>query len=120
MKTAIKPSFRFSRTYRLTTKADYAAVFNESLKIRQAWFLALYKKNQKAYPRIGIIISKRIIKKASARNYLKRLIREDFRAHRTSLGKIDLLILARKSCKVEDKIKLKKELYSLWQQLLAL
>jgi ribonuclease P protein component len=108
---------RFSPTYRLTTKADYTAVFNERLKISQTWFLALYKKNNKAYPRIGIIVSKRVVKKASSRNRLKRLIREGFRTRKAALQGLDLVILAREGCKIVDNVKLQKELDSLWQRL---
>ncbi len=95
-------------------------MFDEPLKVSQAWFLALYRKNQKAHPRIGIIISKRIIKNATARNYVKRLIRESFRVHRVELENIDLVIMTRKGCTLENKVKLQKELDTLWQRLLSL
>ena len=122
MKTALKePTFSFSRTYRLTTKADYAAVFDEKqLKVSQGWFLALYIKNQKAYPRLGIIVSKRIVRKASSRNYLKRIIREGFRVRKTAMEAIDLVIMTRKGCKLENKVKLQQELDTLWQRLTSI
>ncbi|HSW71578.1 MAG TPA: ribonuclease P protein component, partial [Gammaproteobacteria bacterium] len=65
------------------------------------------------------IISKRIIKKATARNYLKRLIREGFRKQQAKMENLDCLILARRGCTLENKIKLRQELATLWQSLLA-
>lgn len=108
----------FARTYRLTTKAGFTAVFEESKKVSQSWFLALYRENQKAYPRVGIIASKAITKKASSRNYIKRLIREGFRTRKAQIAGLDLVILTRRGCNVEDKIKLHNEIDSLWQQLI--
>lgn len=107
----------FARTFRLTTKAEYSAVFDEQQKLSQGGFLALIKKNDKPYPRIGIIISKRIIHKATSRNYLKRIIREGFRVHKSLLSGLDLVILARKGCSSLDKVKVHKELECLWQRL---
>lgn len=107
----------FSRVYRLTTKADYTAVFNERLKINQGCFLVLYKYNDKTYPRLGVIISKRIVKKATARNYLKRIIREGFRVRKLELKGLDLVVMLRPGYKLTDKIKLQKELDSLWKRL---
>jgi len=111
------PVFRFSRSFRITTKAEYAAVFDEGHKLSQGWFLVLYKKNQKEYPRLGIIVSKRIIKKAPGRNYLKRLLRESFRVRKATMAGLDLVIMVRKGCKIDDKLRLHKELDTLWQRL---
>ncbi len=105
----------FSRTYRLTTKADYAAVFDEGLKVSQGWFLVLYKNNQKNHPRLGIIVSKRVVKKAHSRHYLKRIIREGFRTRKEQLQGLDLVVMPRKGCRLSDKTKLQKELDSLWE-----
>lgn len=107
---------RFSRIYRLTAKAEYAAVFNARQKISHGWFLAQYKNNDKTYPRLGIIVSKRVINKAPARNYLKRIIREGFRRRKESLKGLDLVIMLRQGCQMNKK-KLLKELDSLWERL---
>lgn len=67
-----------------------------------------------------MIVSKRIVKKAPLRNYLKRVLREGFRANRAELDSLDLVILVRKGCKIDDKVKLRQELKTLWQSLAAL
>lgn len=121
MKPALHlPAYRFSKKNRLTTKAEYTEVFDSGLKVSLGWFLALYKKNEKALSRIGIIVSKRIVKKATSRNYLKRMIREGFRVRQPKIKGLDIVIMARKGCKVENKAKLQKELDTLWQQLTSI
>jgi ribonuclease P protein component len=114
---AVKNSFRYLRLLRLTTKAEFTAVFDERLKINQGWFLALYKKNQQPYPRLGIVVSKRVIKKATSRNYLKRIIREGFRIRQLQLKGLDIVIMVRTGCNLKDQAKLHKELDTLWQRL---
>jgi len=45
--------------------------------------------------RLGIVISKRVIPQAVARNYCKRLAREVFRAEREALAGVDLVVRPR-------------------------
>ena len=45
--------------------------------------------------RLGIVISKRVIPQAVARNYCKRLAREVFRAEREALAGVDLVVRSR-------------------------
>ena len=47
--------------------------------------------NNLGYPRLGIIISKKLCKKANKRNKLKRIIREIFRTHKQILLSTDIL-----------------------------
>lgn len=109
--------FSFARKYRLTTKADYTAVFNDQQKICSGWFLALYKKNQQTYARLGLIVGKHIVRKATARNVVKRAIREGFRVRKSQMKGFDIIIMARKGCKPADSTRLQKELDTLWQGL---
>ncbi len=119
MTKAAVSNFSFTRQLRLTTKAGFTAVFNERLKISQGWFLAIYKSNQQPHPRLGVIISKRIVKKATSRNYLKRIIREGFRLNQKHLAGLDIVVMAQAGLRLEDKAKLQKDLGSLWLRLIA-
>lgn len=119
MTQAVASNFRFTRSLRLTTKADFTAVFNERSKLSQGWFLALYKRNQLSCPRLGVVVSKRIVRKATSRNYLKRIIREGFRHQQEQLAGLDIVVMVRAGISLLDKPKLHKELDSLWQRLIV-
>ena len=45
--------------------------------------------------RLGLVVSKRVIPQAVARNYCKRLAREVFRAEREALAGVDLVVRPR-------------------------
>ena len=51
--------------------------------------------NGAAAARLGIVVSKRIIPQAVARNYCKRLAREVFRTEREGLAGVDLVVRPR-------------------------
>ena len=53
------------------------------------------KPNGTAIPRLGIVVSKRIIPQAPRRNYCKRLAREVFRVERDMLTGIDFVVRPR-------------------------
>ena len=56
-------------------------------------FSVLYQPHSLPTAHLGIILSKRYIKRAVDRNKLKRLIRECFRAHRIAQQPLECLIL---------------------------
>ena len=55
-------------------------------------FRVYAKPNGAAAARLGIVVSKRVIAQAVARNYCKRLAREVFRAERDALIGVDLVV----------------------------
>jgi ribonuclease P protein component len=52
--------------------------------------------NHKSFARLGIIVGKRTVQHAVARNFLKRLIRETFRAQQHRLVGYDVLVRVRR------------------------
>jgi len=64
---------------RLLTKADYNTVFSKSVKVSNSLFLILIHKTSNPYSRLGLVISKKVDKRAVQRNRIKRIIRESFR-----------------------------------------
>ena len=48
--------------------------------------------NTLGYARLGVVVGKKIAKRAVRRNYMKRTLRELFRHEAASLGAVDLLV----------------------------
>lgn len=52
--------------------------------------------NNQTYPRLGVVISKKIMRLAVNRNYFKRVVREVFRLNQFKLKGLDLIVRAKK------------------------
>lgn len=111
--------FGFPRTHRLLSKAEFKNIFDQAHKINQKYLLALFKPNQKANARLGLIVGKRVAKHAVTRNQIKRVIRESFRLYQDRLIGLDVVIIARQQCDTQDKAKLREGLDKLWEKLLT-
>jgi len=100
---------------RLLTKADYAQVFNKSVKVSNSLFLILIHKNSNCQPRLGLVISKKVDKRAVVRNRIKRLVRESFRNYEFSQS-CDFVVLARAKAKERKNDELLTIINDLWLQ----
>ncbi len=82
---------------RLTKKEDFAAVKKEGGKIQGSTFGLLFRQTANHFSRFGFVFSKKLSKRATVRNRVKRLFRE---AVRKLLPRIkpgyDLIILGKK------------------------
>jgi ribonuclease P protein component len=56
-------------------------------------FTVLYRPNGGDQPRLGLAIGKKHCRLATARNRLKRVIRESFRQNRETIGGLDVVVL---------------------------
>ena len=82
-----------------------------------ASFTILARSSDNPEPRLGLAIAKRQIRKASARNRIKRLIRESFRYHRNILPGLDLVVMARSSAQEKGNAAIFLEMEELWHKL---
>lgn len=71
-------------------------VFTKPIKYTDNFFTLLAIKNQHNYPRLGLAVAKKNIKKAVSRNFVKRIIRENFRLVQHKLINVDIVILTKK------------------------
>jgi ribonuclease P protein component len=99
------------------SKADYQSVFDDASKVGQRHLLALYKPNTKFHARVGIIVGKRVANQAVARNQIKRIVRESFRANQVQFPGYDIVVIARQQCDSLDKTQLREGIDKLWQKL---
>lgn len=109
----------FPRSHRLASKAEYKTLFDKSNKVSQRCLLILFKPNQKANARLGLVIGKRAINSAVIRNRVKRILRESFRQNQEKLKGLDIIIIARQQCDKLTKQKLREGIDQLWEKLLA-
>ena len=80
--------------------------------------MVLYRFNQKEHARIGIIVPKRVVNKAVARNRIKRVVRDSFRLNQEKLVGWDIVVIARSHCDTLSKGKIRKGIDDLWEKLL--
>jgi ribonuclease P protein component len=90
--TRAASKFSFSKARRLDGPHAYAAVFAFKCRVTGEMFQVYARPNGATVARFGIVVSKRIIPQAVARNYCKRLAREVFRAERAALAGVDLVV----------------------------
>ena len=83
----------FSRKKRLANPTEFKAVFQAAKKISSQHFGLYLRKNHLDYPRLGIVVAKRNVLKAVARNLIKRIIRERFRLNQVKLSGFDVVIV---------------------------
>jgi len=107
---------RFSKDSRLLNAASFGRVFEKATRSRDKWFTVLCRKNELDTSRLGLAISKKQCKKATARNRLKRIIRESFRHHQTILAGLDIVVMNKMSAADERNDILVDSLEKHWQQ----
>ena len=91
----------FSREKRLLNSREFQAVFdNNTARVANPNLLLLAKPNHLDHPRLGMVVAKKNIRRAVARNRVKRVVRETFRQCQSKLvsepGSVDVIFLARK------------------------
>lgn len=110
--------FCFPRQLRLLNAGDYQSVFNQTAtKVFAGEFLLLASKSNLQDPRLGLIVSKKIDKRAVGRNRIKRQVRESFRHRQSELCGMDIVFLARQGLKELDNPTLSRQLDKAWSQL---
>ncbi|SDH03556.1 ribonuclease P protein component [Nitrosomonas sp. Nm132] len=73
-------------------------------------FLQFYvKPSSLDYPRLGLIVAKKLERHAVRRNRLKRLLREVFRMHQQELDKMDCVFRLQRSLTQIDSVRIRRE-----------
>ena len=111
----------FPKTARLLDKKQFDQVFSHALKVSDRHFLILMHQRDKtpgekiAAPRLGLIVSKKVDKRAVGRNRIKRQVRESFRQQRQLPG-CDFVVIGRPAASRASNAELRQSLDRLWQQ----
>lgn len=87
-----KQDWRFPRQSRLLKTDEYSSVFNFRCG-QSGKFVRVYAKpNQLTHSRLGIVVGKKELRTAVARNLAKRTVREVFRTNQQSIQTLDIIV----------------------------
>jgi len=92
---AVKSGAAFPKKYRLTKTDEFSSVFGFRKAIRSPHFLLHYRlRGAEEIPeaRLGLVVPKKLLKRAVDRNLVRRLARESFRKTRSQLPARDLVL----------------------------
>lgn len=96
--------FCYDKSKRLLTAIDYKQVFDNPVKkIHSTHFLLFVAKSNELYPRLGLAITKKKLKKAVDRNLVKRYTREIFRLKNNELPAVDCILIVKSGAFVGNK-----------------
>ena len=113
-------TFHLPKQARLKDYAEFQAVFSQHKKYSNQFFriLVRYKQDQ-LDTRLGIIVSRRVSRKAVNRNRIKRQVREAFRQNRRNLKNVDMVVIAHRSCESATNSELYENMNKLLRRLKA-
>lgn len=111
------PNNAFPRENRLLSPEDYDQVFKKPVRAGGKGLIVLARTNECSHPRLGLIVPKKVLKRAVWRNRVKRLVRESFRQAQDSLPNVDLVFLAKPGIGELSNRDLTSALNRLWAQI---
>jgi ribonuclease P protein component len=82
----------FPRRLKLRKTDEFSSVFSFRRRYHGKFLVVHYMPNTLGFPRIGIVVSKKTARRAVARNYMKRVVRELFRISRFSVSGLDMVV----------------------------
>lgn len=86
---------RLPKSHRLRSSTEFRQVIASKRGESGKYFCVYVKANSLAHARLGMIVGKRLVRKAVHRNLAKRLIRETFRCLQEAFGGYDIVVRLR-------------------------
>lgn len=107
----------FRPDYRLRKTDEFSSVFALKRALRSTHFVLNFAPSASGGSRLGLVVAKRFLKRAVARNLVKRIAREAFRQTRSSLPAMDLVLRLNARPQPLDRRVLRLEIDSLYTRL---
>lgn len=107
------PSEAFHRRVRLAGGSAFGVLLRSRRAARSERFLVQAALNGVGFARLGIVVGKRVAKRAVDRSLLKRLVRETFRRQQHELGGFDVLVRPRRVLSGHEVVSAREELRAL-------
>ncbi len=102
-------SLRFHKKAKLIKTDDFSSVFNFRKRIFADFIVLYYQPNNLQMARLGLVVGKKVAKKAVERNYMRRVLRECFRIEQHAIPSVDLVIRVQKKFDKKDFVQLQQE-----------
>lgn len=107
----------FPRNVRLTRGVEFQRVFQQGKRLHANGVNARAAANGMGFPRLGMAIAKKALRRAHERNRIKRLVRESFRHHQANLPAVDIVVMCRHDVLTMSNAELFQQLEGLWLRL---
>ena len=107
------PTLRFTKKAKLIKTDEFSSVFNFRKRIFANFLAFHYQPNQQDLPRLGLVVGKKIAKRAVDRNYMRRVLREFFRVNQHAINYVDLVIRVQKRFERKDFAQIHQEFATL-------
>ena len=111
------PRFGFPRQYRLLKTDGFSSVFAFRKALKSEHFQLNYRPGVSVSPRLGVVVAKKLARRAVQRNRVKRQAREAFRQARPGLPHVDVVVRLTKSFGADDGSTIRGEIESLFNKL---
>ena len=100
-------------------KADeISSVFDFKCRVSSEHLVALGKPNYLEFPRLAIMVAKKTNRLAVRRNYMKRVVRENYRQNSTNLVSLDIVLRVTKPFDKQDLAVINQEINQIFKKLL--
>lgn len=87
----------FRRAHRLLKTDEFSSVFHLRNARSNNLFQVYARPNGLAHARLGLVVGKKVAKRANRRNYIKRTVREWFRLNKHALPPMDFVVRSRQA-----------------------
>jgi ribonuclease P protein component len=114
--TAGSSPYRFRKENRLLDAAAYSRVFKRASRSRDGLFTVLCRGNDGNVARLGLAISKKNCRAATARNRIKRIVRESVRMNQAKLEGLDIVVMNQPAARNSNNRQIFDSLHGHWQQ----
>ena len=96
--------------------AAFGRVFKKANRSRDKLFTVLCRDNDVEIARLGLAISKKNCRAATARNRIKRIVRESFREHQVLLSGLDVVVINQPAARNSNNRQIFDSLHGHWQR----
>ncbi|AWI76202.1 MAG: ribonuclease P protein component [Betaproteobacteria bacterium HGW-Betaproteobacteria-13] len=107
----------FRSAHRLHKTDEFSSVFAFRRALRGRFYMLHYRPNGLDTARLGVVVAKKLAKRANVRNLVKRIAREIFRRQRTDTPACDLIVRLHAPVATATRAELNQDLLQLLSRL---